>query len=60
MWQDNVDFINVWNRFRTASQIATDIKLLVGLCAKNYETLDGLVNGVDGYFKIIQKLFQNL
>jgi len=34
--------------------------MLVELCARNYETLDGLVNGVDGIFEDFTKLFQNL
>jgi hypothetical protein len=34
--------------------------MLVELCARNYETLDGLVNGVDEIFEDFTKLFQNL
>jgi hypothetical protein len=34
--------------------------MLVELCAGNYVTLDGLINGVDmGFLKIIHKCFQN-
>jgi hypothetical protein len=29
--------------------------MLVELCARNYETLDGLVNGVDGIFEDFTK-----
>jgi hypothetical protein len=33
--------------------------MLVKLCARNYATLNGLVNGVDGILYIIYKHFQN-
>jgi hypothetical protein len=33
--------------------------MLIKLCAKNYITLDGLVNGVDENLKNIHKPFQN-
>jgi hypothetical protein len=33
--------------------------MLTKLCARNYETLDGLVNDVDGIFEDFTKSFQN-
>jgi len=33
--------------------------MLVELCARIYDTLDGVVNGVDGASKISHKLFEN-
>jgi hypothetical protein len=30
------------------------------LCARNYETVDGLVNGADEIFEDFTKIFQNI
>jgi hypothetical protein len=32
--------------------------MFMGLCAENYDTLDGLMNGVDGTFKDFTNLFK--
>jgi hypothetical protein len=34
--------------------------MLMELCVGNYETSNGFVNGVNGIFENLQKLFQNL